>query len=330
MKVLFQVRPDFLKNPAGDSIQILATAQGLKELGVEVNISSDPNIYMEGYDLIHIFNLTRIKETYMYFMNAKKQKKAIAISPIYWNPASFLQREDAKPQVLATWNLHQSMRARLVRDCNLLLPNSHSEITGLKCDFPSVAPCTVIPNGFPKSYKNPVPHLIRERFPNLPQEFVLCVARISPRKNQQWLARTCQELSLPLVLIGPINDRHYFELIRSYPNVIYLGTFQGELLASAYASAKVHALPSWFETPGLSSLEAGACGTIVLTTDQGGTKEYFLDLAVYCNPFDEQSLHQALEKALKLNPGPLTEHLHIHYPWDKAAEATFKAYQKLV
>ena len=34
-----------------------------------------------------------------------------------------------------------------------------------------------------------------------------------------------------------------------------------ELLASAYAAAGVHALPSWMETCGLVSLEAALCGT---------------------------------------------------------------------
>ena len=34
------------------------------------------------------------------------------------------------------------------------------------------------------------------------------------------------------------------------------------LLASAYAAARVFALPSWFETPGLAALEAGPGGLL--------------------------------------------------------------------
>ena len=163
----------------------------------------------------------------------------------------------------------------------------------------------------------------------MPENFILSVARISPRKNQHWLARICQELGLPLVLIGPVNDRKYFELTHSYPNVTYLGTQQGELLASAYAAAQVHALPSWFETPGLSSLEAGACGTTVLSTSQGSTYEYFKDLAAYVEPLDDSSLRLGLEKALNLSPLPLTEHIREHYPWSKVAAITLAAYQTL-
>ena len=38
MKILFQVRPDFMKNPAGDTVQMVSTGQGLKSLGVDVAI----------------------------------------------------------------------------------------------------------------------------------------------------------------------------------------------------------------------------------------------------------------------------------------------------
>ena len=86
MKVLFQIRPDYARNPAGDTVQMIATGQGLKNLGVEVELSTDPNVDLTPYDLVHIFNMTRIKESYMFFLNARKQKKKTVISPIYWNP----------------------------------------------------------------------------------------------------------------------------------------------------------------------------------------------------------------------------------------------------
>ncbi|MFZ3101133.1 MAG: glycosyltransferase [Desulfitobacteriaceae bacterium] len=329
MKVLLQIRPDFLKNPAGDTVQMLSTGQGLKNLGVEISISTDPNQLLSSFDLVHIFNITRIKESYLFFLNAQKQQKKTVLSPVYWNPSAFLQRDKATHNALATWNIAQPMRARLVRESQLLLPNGEREMDNLKQDFSKNAPYLVIPNGFPDSYPNLGPALFRQRFPNLPEDFILSVARISPRKNQHWLARVCQELGLPLILIGPVNDRKYFELTRSYPNVTYLGTQQGKLLASAYAAAKVHALPSWFETPGLSSLEAGACGTRVLSTNQGSTYEYFKDMAAYVQPLDDSSLRLGLEKALSLSPLPLTEHIQRHYPWSKVAAMTLAAYQTL-
>lgn len=77
MKILFQARPDFMKNPAGDTVQIVSTGQALKALGIEAHFSSDPNIDVSSYDLVHIFNITRIKESYMFFLNAQKQGKKL-------------------------------------------------------------------------------------------------------------------------------------------------------------------------------------------------------------------------------------------------------------
>ncbi|EGW38482.1 glycosyltransferase [Desulfosporosinus sp. OT] len=330
MKVLFQARPDFMKNPAGDTVQMVSTGQELKNLGVEVHLSADPNIDMSSYDLVHIFNITRIKESYMFFLNAQKQKKKIAISPIYWPPNAYFKREGASSNALAVWRHLQPMRARLVSECNLLLPNSIIEMDVLHQDFLKAAPFEVVPNGFPDSFIRATPQLFQKQFPNIPEEFVLCAARISSRKNQHWLAKICQELGLSLVLLGPVNDPTYFKSVTAFSNVIHIGTLQGELLASAYSAAKSHALPSWFETPGLSSIEAGACGTVVISTDQGSPHEYFQDMALYVHPLDDMSLRTALKQSFDASPLPLMHHIHKHYPWSKVAKVTLDAYKTMV
>ncbi len=68
--------------------------------------------------------------------------------------------------------------------------------------------------------------------------------------------------------------------------VIWLGRLDHHdpLLASAYAAARVFALPSWFETPGLAALEAALAGCAVVITPYGSTREYFGDLVEYARP----------------------------------------------
>ena len=68
--------------------------------------------------------------------------------------------------------------------------------------------------------------------------------------------------------------------------VTWLGRLEHDdpLLASAYAAARVFALPSWFETPGLAALEAALAGSAVAITPFGSTREYFGDLVTYCRP----------------------------------------------
>lgn len=329
MKILFQTRPDFMKTPAGDTVQMISTGKELKNLGVEVHLSSDPNFDLSPYDLVHIFNITRIKESYMFFLNAQKQRKKVVLSPIYWPPNAYFKRDGASPNALAVWKHMQPMRARLVGECDLLLPNSQIEMDVLRKDFPKSSTYEVVPNGFPDSFIGATPQLFQEQFPNNPKEFILCAARISPRKNQLWLAKACQDLDLSLILLGPVNDPTYYKRVMSYANVTHLGTLQGALLASAYSAAKAHALPSWFETPGLSSLEASACGTVVISTDQGSPQEYFKDMALYVHPLNELSLRTALEQSYNASPLPLTQHVQKNFTWSRVAGTTLEAYSKV-
>ncbi len=330
MKILFQTRQDYRKNPAGDTIQLLATAQALKNLGVEVHLSLNPKVPLGDYDLVHIFNATRVVDAAMYLENARKQHKPVVVSPVYWNMQQYLEKGNKNSSSLTQWESHQPWRGQLLQDCDLLLPNGELEMEQIRHDFQVSTPYEVIPNGFPQEYLGIDESLFRQQYPEIPEKFVLSIARISSRKNQKWLAQACQELGLTLVLAGPINEPRYFEEVQAFPNVMYLGTISGKLLASAYAAASIHAMPSWFETPGLSSLEAGACGTAVLTTDQGCTKEYFRDMAIYVNPFVEEGLVPALEDALNINPEPLARHIQEHYPWSRIGKLTLKAYKQIV
>ena len=98
-----------------------------------------------------------------------------------------------------------------------------------------------------------------------------------------------------------------------------------------FNSARVHVLPSFFETTGLSSLEAAVMGCNVVITNKGDTVEYFEDLAYYCDPDDPDSIREAIEKAFQ---EPFNENLRQHilskYTWDRTAQKTLEAYHKVL
>ncbi|MBK7308934.1 MAG: glycosyltransferase [Chitinophagaceae bacterium] len=52
-------------------------------------------------------------------------------------------------------------------------------------------------------------------------------------------------------------------------NIVFAGRLTQTALANYYARARVHVLPSWFETCGLSSLEAAAMGCNIVITARG-------------------------------------------------------------
>ena len=86
---------------------------------------------------------------------------------------------------------------------------------------------------------------------------------------------------------------------------IWLGRLEHDdpLLASAYAAARVFALPSWFETPGLAALEAALAGCAVVITPFGSTREYFGELVEYARPGRPGEIDQALAEVLGARPG---------------------------
>jgi glycosyltransferase involved in cell wall biosynthesis len=102
-------------------------------------------------------------------------------------------------------------------------------------------------------------------------------------------------------------------------------------LAGVYQAAKVHVLPSWFETTGLSSLEAGAMGCNLVVTRKGDTEEYFADMAYYCEPDDVDSIQQAVLQAHAEPVNPrLRNHIFSHYTWQDTAAQTLAAYQEVL
>jgi glycosyltransferase involved in cell wall biosynthesis len=101
-------------------------------------------------------------------------------------------------------------------------------------------------------------------------------------------------------------------------------------LVEVYRRAAVHVLPSLFETTGLVSLEAAAAGCAVVTTDRGYAREYFGELAYYCDPRRRDSIRSAVADALSGGPSPeLRARVLSCYTWRHAAVATAAAYASI-
>src|SRR5215213_3253762 len=60
MNILFLFRATLYSNPGGDTIQITNTAEGLKKMGINVDVQlTNAKITYTSYDLIHFFNIIR-------------------------------------------------------------------------------------------------------------------------------------------------------------------------------------------------------------------------------------------------------------------------------
>lgn len=84
MKILMQNRSDAFEVKGGDTVAMLGLKKYLEALGVQVDISLELDPNLKNYNWVLIFNILRTLESYAQFKNAKKQKKKIALMPIYW------------------------------------------------------------------------------------------------------------------------------------------------------------------------------------------------------------------------------------------------------
>ncbi|ACL70912.1 glycosyltransferase family 4 protein [Halothermothrix orenii] len=324
MRVLFVVRPDLFTVKAGDTVQVLILKKALEKLGlrVDLNINKVSLDDLHNYDLIHLFNLLRV-EVCERFLSNINVNKPVLLTPIYWNMEEYLKH--SKPDLLYWWKLTQKRRMEVLTKVDMVAPNAHTEWDRIKYDFRIEKPCEIIYNGV-------VPW--KENIENSQREYILCVGRIHPRKNQLQLIKALKEFNLPLVLIGDINDPAYFrECLRESEgyNVTIYGAKSREELFQFYLKSKIHVLPSWYETPGLVNLEAALAGCNIVTTDRGTTREYFKNKVSYCSPLDIKDIADKVVTAYYTEPDPeLSQYVKTKYNHNSVAYKTMEVYKKLI
>ncbi len=224
------------------------------------------------------------------------------------------------------------VKRQLIKTVDIILPNGVSEQREVERDFGTAKRAVFVPNGVEAEFDGADPAAFAAKYKLT--DFVLSVGRVESRKNALALVKAAKKLDLPLVMIG--NDQvepGYGAAVKAAagPKTIFIPEMDHDSLGSAYAAAKVHALASWFETPGLSSLEAALCGANIVTTDRGTVKEYFADLVWYCDPKDQPSIEKALTAAMQApKSDKLRQHLLADFTWDKTSEVTEQAYRQIM
>jgi len=329
--------------PGGGENQLIQTARHLEAMGLPVRPFCAWTDRLERARLLHLFGMSR--EGLELARRAKARGTPVVLSPICWfQPGALWSLERSwtrKAGSLAAWSLRRlcpilpGWRRELLALCDRILPNSHAEARQLTALF-GVNPerIAVVPNGVLSTFRGACPALFRERFGD--GEFALFVGRVEPRKNTLGVIRAVRALKLRLVVLGaaPPECGTYLERCRAEGGdaVAWLAATDHEdpLLASAYAAARVLALPSWFETPGLAALEAALAGTAVVITPFGSTREYFGDRVVYARPDRLGEIKSALARGWSAGPDPrLAGFVAAHYLWPRVAYRTAEVYDQV-
>ena len=329
--------------PGGGENQLVRTALALEALGVEIRPFSPWIDRLDDARVLHLFGMSR--EGLELARVARARHVPVVVSTICWyDPRALAALAKSWPQAaihVSKWAVQRVLpysvgwRSELLRLADALLPNSTAEARQLITLFGAdPKKIRVVPNGVEERFADASPKVFRDWHGE--GEFVLYVGRIEPRKNVLGLITASKSESMPIVLIGdaPPGCEDYHAACRAagegcarWHSAV---PHEDPFLASAYASARVVALPSWFETPGLAALEGALAGRAVVVTSHGSAREYFGTMVEYARPGRPGEVAEALAKAWRYGPDPhLASHVRSKFLWSEVARRTAEVYEQV-
>ncbi len=354
LKILVQSRRNLFHAKGGDTIALMRSCEALQALGVQVNIDPEGKENPREYDLLHLYNFATPEELEPRARRAKELEVPFVVTTLHEDLDAFFPKmrlygdtltkhlhgeyshipfEDLQQAVLKALGAYPNTIIRdnsfVARHAELLLSSGNQETALLERDFSIAKRIEAVKFG-----ADSLPDIEKDLFYNKYQisDYVLCVGRIEWRKNQAMLLKALEDSELPVVLVAGnmTYQPEYQEAVSKFQRkgkTLIVSNLTREELTSAYKGALVHVLPSWYELPGLVSLEAAKCGTPVVGTTMGTLSDYMGRDATYCNPESLQSIRSAIE--LTINK-PIDRKRLIEkasrYTWENTAKSLIEVY----
>ncbi len=178
----------------------------------------------------------------------------------------------------------------------------------------------------------------------LPDTFLLFLGTLEPRKNVDGLIRAYadwrkRDSSAPPLIIAGGKGWYYqqiFALVESLnltDQIHFPGYVPAAELPLWYNAATLFVYPSHFEGFGLPVLEAMACGTPVITSNNSSLPEVAGEAALLVDPTDSLALTEAFVRLMR--QPDLRDSMRergliqaAQFRWDKTAQETVAVYKK--
>ncbi len=170
------------------------------------------------------------------------------------------------------------------------------------------------------------------------ERYILGVSSLDYRKNFKGLIQGYLKISNPnfkLYIIGEQNSVFQNIDIKFHDNIQFLGRVTDENLVQYYSDAMLFIYPSFYEGFGFPPLEAMACGTPVICSDNSSIPEVCGDAVIYCNPHDINDIKYKIEFVLSnknLQKEMIFKGLEQAklFSWEKSAEKHIQVFQKVL
>ena len=353
LRVLMQIRPNVFSQRGGDTTVLERLCKGLTEKGINVEVDITGAQSPAGFDIVHLFNFATPAITQEYASRAINAGVPYVVTTLYEDVAEFHYQSHyvanklieyvQRGQVAGSWTLtagelgslpraNRFPADEIARHAAALFPNGKGEAIALKRDFPFAKDIREVPVGY-EIGATQGPELFERTYGV--KDFIFCVGRLESRKNQLMLLKALETSDLPIVFAagGFSYQPEYEAAVRGFQRpgkTIVIGRMDADMLSSAYAACRAHVLPSWYELPGLVTLEAASRGKNIVVTRTGTTADYVADKAFYCAPWDADSIASAVLAAYYSPAKQGLVEMATSFSWDKAIEETISAYCQIV
>lgn len=352
-RVLMQNRGNATSNPGGDSVVMNRLAEGLRARGHQVTVDTTGSEDPKNFDIVHLFNFALPQMVRTFGERAMAANIPFVVTSLYEDVPRFHTQSHALSNCLMEYVAGRQNRAWyeanrpdlssvprapkfecdwVIENAAAVFTNGRAEEDALRRDYPKMRNNVEVKLGHEVGAVEGPERFVREYGVS---DFVLCVGRLETRKNQLMLLKALEDSEIPVVLAagGFTYQPMYSECVNKFQRrgkTIVLGRISPEMLSSAYSACRVHVLPSWYELPGLVTLEAAAHSKNVVATRYGTGVDYLGSNALYCDPADPDSILNATLAGYYKPFDRATREMAISYTWEATIDATERAYESVL
>ena len=228
---------------------------------------------------------------------------------------SLSDRRKLKPTLLSIFLGLKNMHKKTLQMSDVVLVQTEAETHDLKETYGVDIKWVKVPNGVGEQFTR------QQEFENTlgVEDYIVCVGRIEARKNQLNIIKAVEkfkasdEVDVELVFVGKKNV-HHGSFIKEFDKkvaenswIIYVPKTPWDEMPALFHFAKVGVSASWFETSGLTSLEALFSGANVVAS--GG---------------------RAIKKQYNAPRIQIPQEMKEEYTWENAAKKTKKVYEQVL
>lgn len=291
---------------------------------MEIHFSTDvADLDRTAWDIVHLFDVFDMEVLYPYARRARELGIPIVLSANYWSPYEYYYASSRSgfswlannifPISLAmNWSerRERGKRTQTYAAQSEVIHWSHTVVTSSQAERVQLIEEYAICNTekvkvihdtiLPDSTEIVTSAEFAEKYGV--HDCVLCVGDFDERHNQLSLIQALRRTNIPIVFIGGTipGQQDYLAECKKATNkingkVLFIEQVESPtMIRSAMKNARVHVVPSWWETTLQMSMDAVLCGCNVVVTDRSPFREYLADTAFLCNPSSLDSLRQSV------------------------------------